>query len=104
MLLPRQELGIINPYPRHQVHLYQASLVKLIHDFVVCDLLHEVKLFHVEPGLLEVVEPELVAMRQVAECPLVQTCALFEVVDRLSHDCIPPRSEVVDIRHPSRLD
>ena len=85
------------------MHVNQASLVELVHNFVVLCLLDEVKLLDVESRFFEVVEPEFVASRQIAQGSLVQTCALLEVVDRLCHNRIPPGSEVVHIRHSSRL-
>ena len=103
MPLLGQELRVVDPYPRHEAHVDEALLVELVDSLVVLCLGDQVKLLHVESRLFEVVEPEFVAPWQVGEGSLVQARAVLEVVDRLCHDGVPPRPEIVDVGYSRRL-
>ena len=47
--------------------------------------------------------PELVAAREVGEGTLIQTGTPLEVLLGLGQDCVPPRSQIIDIQHSGSL-
>ena len=98
-----QELCIVNPDPWHEAHVDKALFVKIVDSLVVFGLGDQIELLHIESCLFEIVEPELVAARQVSQSSLVQACTVFKVIDRLGHDGVPPRPEIVDVGHSRRL-
>ena len=80
MLLSGKELCVIKPDLRHGMHVDKSSFVQLIDDFVELRLGDEVKLFYIESGFLQVVEPKFVAARQVGQSALIQRRSDFKLL------------------------
>lgn len=78
-LLSRQELGIVEPYLGHHVHVDESPFVQVIDHFVVLRLAQQVELLDVEARLFEEIEPQLVAAWQVGQSTLVETGSLLKV-------------------------
>lgn len=56
-LLPRQELGIVEPYLRHHMHVDESSFMQVIDHFIVLSLAQQVELLDVEASFFQKVEP-----------------------------------------------